>query len=114
VLLLNAERAIISSAKLRDYLLDPAHDKGGSKARVLLALGYERQKWQLLERDIREQHLTQDAAKSGLSEHGETWRIEALLRGPSGEANMYTVWIYDHGSDVPRLITAYPAERRRR
>jgi hypothetical protein len=36
----NADHAIIAIEKLRDYLLNAAHRRGGSKARLLLSCGY--------------------------------------------------------------------------
>ena len=57
----NAEDATLSEGKLRDYLLDLDHDRGASKARVFYALGYRRERWEELEQDLREQHLSQDA-----------------------------------------------------
>jgi hypothetical protein len=36
----NANRAIIETSKLHDYLLNTAHKKGGSKARLLIGMGY--------------------------------------------------------------------------
>jgi hypothetical protein len=35
-----ADRAVIAPGKLRDYLLNPDHKRGGSKAQLLIALGY--------------------------------------------------------------------------
>ena len=35
----NAQNAVIAPEKLKDYLLNPTHKKGGTKARLLLALG---------------------------------------------------------------------------
>jgi hypothetical protein len=44
----------MSEAKLRDYMLNPAHPQGGPKARVLAAaLGITRTDWQYLRRHLR-------------------------------------------------------------
>ena len=53
----NASLAIIDSAKLRDYLLSPAHPVGRFKAPFFAALGYAQEQWQQLEADLRAQHL---------------------------------------------------------
>jgi hypothetical protein len=44
----NGDKAVIASEKLRDYLLNPAHRRGGSKARLLLSMGYTAADWQRL------------------------------------------------------------------
>ena len=49
----NAEGAVIAPEKLRDYLLNPSHRRGGSKARLLVSLGYEGNEWERLESDLR-------------------------------------------------------------
>ncbi len=44
----NAERAVIEEEKLCDYLLNVAHRRGGSKAKMLVRMGYspEHSIWQ--------------------------------------------------------------------
>lgn len=49
----NADKAIIAQEKLTDYLLNPAHRRGATKARLLLACGYRADAWQILEADER-------------------------------------------------------------
>jgi len=49
----NADLAQVSEAKLRDYVLNPAHPQGGPKARVFAAvLGITRTDWQYLRRQL--------------------------------------------------------------
>jgi hypothetical protein len=57
----NIDRAVIPVEKLRDYLLDLDHRKGGSKAALLYRIGYRREEWKQLESDIREQLLPLEA-----------------------------------------------------
>jgi hypothetical protein len=44
----NWEQAFVEPAKVRDYLLDPGHRDGSSKARFFFALGYRRELWETL------------------------------------------------------------------
>jgi hypothetical protein len=105
----NADQAIIAPEKIRDYLLDAGHRRGGSKARVLLSLGYRREDWELLERDIRQQHLTADVAVNKENPWGQRYEIRAPLITPSGRTIMIeSIWQIDAGSNVPRFITMYP------
>lgn len=105
----NAERAVIAAEKLRDYLLNPAHRRGGPKARVLNALGYFAENWERLEADIRAQHLTGHTEQESETAYGTRYEIVAELVGPSGRgATFRSIWQIDLGTDSPRLITMYP------
>ena len=37
-----ADKAVIAKDKLCDYLLNPVHRRGGSKAKLLLSMGYSK------------------------------------------------------------------------
>ena len=105
----NADRAIIAPEKLRDYLLNPAHRRGGSKARLLLAFGYRADAWQALEADLRSQHLAADVARIQENAWGRRFEIRTPLLTPTGRRIvMESVWQIDSGNDVPRFITMYP------
>ncbi len=49
----NIEKAIISSEKLRDYLLSPSHPVGRFKAVFFRSFGYSQSESDQLEADIR-------------------------------------------------------------
>lgn len=105
----NADKAIIAPEKLRDYLLNPAHRRGSAKARLLLACGYRADAWQVLEHDLRTQHLTVDFAVTKDNLYGQRFEISAALATPSGRRIVFqSVWQIDKGTDQPRLITLYP------
>jgi hypothetical protein len=43
--------------------------------------------------------------------HGKKYIVDGAIETPSGKTPVVrTVWIVDEGSDVPRLVTAYPRE----
>jgi hypothetical protein len=105
----NAAQAVIAPEKLRDYLLNPDHRRNRGKARFFVALGYSVVNWRVLAADLRSQHLTRDAAIGRRTFDGQTYVITARLQGPSGSATILSVWQIDDGTEVPRLITAYPA-----
>ena len=48
----NAALATVDPAKVRDYLLSPAHPIGRFKATVFFALGYTREDWPRLRDDL--------------------------------------------------------------
>jgi hypothetical protein len=105
----NADQAIIAQDKLANYLLNVAHRRGASKAKLLLAMGYRPDNWQQLEADIRYQHLSADVVGTMNTDYGMRYEIVAPLQGPSAPAVIFrSVWQIDTGTEVPRLITMYP------
>ncbi|MGH8675255.1 MAG: DUF6883 domain-containing protein [Burkholderiales bacterium] len=105
----NADKAIIAQEKLRDYLLNPAHRRGSTKARLLLACGYRADAWRVLEVDLRTQHLTVDFALAKDHLYGQRFEINAPLATPSGRRIVFqSIWQIDKGTDLPRLITLVP------
>jgi hypothetical protein len=105
----NADKAIIAEDKLRNYLLNLAHRRGGPKAKLLLAMEYRADDWRRLEADIRTQHLAAEVDRETKTEYGTRYEIVAALSGPGGQAVTFrSVWQVDTGTDYPRLITMYP------
>ncbi len=105
----NADKAEIAPAKLRDYLLNPVHRRGGTKAKLLLSLGYRGDEWQRLEADLRRRHLAADVADWRDTDYGRRFEIAAPLVTPGGRSVLFrSVWQIDTGMDHPRLITIYP------
>jgi len=113
-LLHNAADAYIDPRKLRDDALNLNHDSGRFKAAFFAQMGYDAENWQLLERDIREQHLTEGAERGSASSFGIKYNITAPLIGPNGATRwVTTVWIYRSGAEIADLVTIEPARRRR-
>jgi hypothetical protein len=109
MMLPNAEKAVVAEAKVIDYLLNPAHLDGATKARFFVALGFSRDEWEVLAGRLR--HLAETAviASTVESVHGIKYIIEGPITGPRGRiANVRTVWIVDAGATAPRFVTAYP------
>jgi hypothetical protein len=105
----NADMAVIAPEKLRDYLLNPSHRRGSTKARFLLSCGYRADAWQVLEADLRTQHLTADYSSAQDNVYGRRFTIRAPLATPSGrQVLLLSVWQIDVGTNMPRLITLYP------
>lgn len=105
----NADRAIIAVEKLTAYLLNPSHKRGGAKARLLLSLGYRTDAPDVLESDLRAQHLSLRASRTSRTPYGVAYEIDGLITTPSGRiARFCSIWQIDSGSDVPRFITMYP------
>lgn len=102
------EEAVLPTRKLRDYLLDPAHPVGRSKAHFLGMLGFSRQRWSVLEHELRALIAREPAWAMPVGPYGQKFIVRGTIRGPwRREARIVTVWIVrDEGA--PRLVTAYP------
>src|SRR5262245_42177299 len=109
MMLPNADRAVIAQSKVRDYLLNVEHKRGGSKARLLASMGYNSSNWQRLADDIRQNHVGAEVVETVETEYGPQYTIVAPITGPVGRTVMFrSVWQVDLGTDFPRLITMYP------
>jgi hypothetical protein len=104
---------IIDPAKLRDYLLDPNHPRGATKARFFQSLGYSRLAWRRLDADLRRAHSSQIVQLERLTEYGRKFRMVARITGPNGRsAVVVSIWIVRTGESVPRFVTAFPGSAR--
>ncbi len=108
----NADRVIVDREKVTEYLLNPAHRYGVSKARFFGQVGFELAAWEILAEALREHAHLHEVSKVSESPFGPRYEIGGELRAPDGSAPMVcTVWQLDHGKVAPRLITAYPLKR---
>lgn len=109
-MIIDANTAVISPEKLRDYLLSPAHPIGRYKSAFFRTLGYAQEHWQVLERDFRGL-LDGEAEQIGATEFGRKFAIHGVITGPNGRsARVVTVWIILAGEIVARFVTAYPED----
>ena len=105
----NADEAVIATDKRCDYLLNPVHRRGGSKAKLLLSMGYSGDDWQRLESDLRVHHLAAEVDCETDSDYGQRYEIVAPLPDIDGGLVLFrSIWQIDIGTDFPRLITTYP------
>jgi hypothetical protein len=65
-----ADRAFVDPVKVRDYLLNPAHQVGYSKARFFSALGFTRARWPSLYHALLDIALQGEAEIGGPSDYG--------------------------------------------
>ncbi len=104
----NARNAIIDERRLTAYVLSPTHPRGRDKARIFRsALGYDLANCGELIEQIRRAILKREAVFIRHDRYGRHYRVDATLDGPRGTARVRTGWLYDRGSDVPRLTTAF-------
>jgi len=105
--------AIIPDWKLQDYILNPDHPVGGSKARFIAdVLGYTAAN----RLDLRDAILAElpryPARRGGTDGFGTRFEVLMRLSGPTGRtASVLTVWTVRPGSLAPQFVTAHPGPR---
>ena len=105
----SADRAIVETAKVRDYLLSSEHPIGRAKAHFFHSLGFRQEQWSELQEALLALGRTGDATLGEANAFGQKYMVRGILRGPSGRtADTLTVWMVLHGEAVPRFVTAYP------
>jgi hypothetical protein len=107
----NANKAVVEREKIVDYLLNPAHRYGASKARFFSGFGFKAENWEELARALRRHRQTHDVKRSRETGFGPRYQVEGELPSPDNRSPLVrTIWQLDHGEVAPRLITAYPLE----
>jgi hypothetical protein len=108
----NAELAVVEREKILDYLLNPTHRYGASKARFFAAFGFTRENWQALASSLKSHGQANDVFKVKDMGFGPRYEIVGELATPDGRRpRVCSIWQVDKGHIAPRLITAYPDER---
>lgn len=105
----HAELAVIPAAKLRDYVLNPAHPQGGPKARVFAAvLGLTRADWRYLRDQLLAGVQVAPATPRGSTQWGDLYEVRVDVQGRNGRtARVRTGWILRFDDERPHLTTAY-------
>jgi hypothetical protein len=107
----NAEQAIVSPEKVRDYLLSSDHRIDRSEARFFGALGFTQDAWPRLRDALLALALEGTAEPGGTTIFGQKYTVRGIVQGPAGRSAMVvSAWIVLLGDDVPRFVTAYPVE----
>jgi hypothetical protein len=105
------DQLVVEREKVVDYLLNPAHRYGASKARFFSGFGFRLEAWEELAEALREHGRTQEVAQVRESGFGPRFAVEGNLNTPDGRGpRVRTVWQMDSGAVAPRLISAYPLE----
>jgi hypothetical protein len=107
----NPAKAVVEREKVADYLLNPGHRFGASKARFFTHFGFRVEAWEQLAQALRRHGQTRDVTKTRETGFGPRYEVEGKLDCPNGRRpRVRTVWQMDEGAVAPRLITAYPLE----
>lgn len=105
----NAPLARVEESKLRHYLLNLAHPKGGPKAKFFLGRGFRPEEWAAFADALRQHARDNLVTQTKKTPYATNYSLDCHLPTPD-QSNpcIRTVWeIIDHDSP-PRLITAHP------
>ena len=72
----NADRAVVEREKIVDYLLNPAHRYGASKARFFRGFGFRLEEWEQLAEALREHGRSQEVARVRETGFGPRYTVE--------------------------------------
>ena len=107
----NANNAVVEREKIADYLLNPAHRFGASKARFFTKFGFRAEAWEQLADALRIHAQTHEVKRVHETGFGPRYEVEGVMKMPDGRRpHVRSVWQMDKGAVAPRLITAYPLE----
>lgn len=106
----DAEQAVVTAEKVRDYLLNLEHPDGGSKAVWFHSFGYTRDECQVLADDLMAIARDCDKFDTETTQFGIKYKAAGSVGRPNYRpGRVLTVWIVED-DDPPRLVTAYPDE----
>ena len=107
----NPDKLVVEREKITDYLLNPGHRYGASKARFFAEFGFRIEQWEQLAEALREHGRRHEVARLREPGFGPRYTVEGELNTPGGgRPHVRSVWQMDEGAIAPRLITAYPLE----
>jgi hypothetical protein len=107
----HAEQAVVPERKIVDYLLSPTHRNGRSKAAYFGRFGFVAAAWEVFAAALRRHAAEHEVAEVEQTPFGTSYTVEGELVAPDGRApRVRVVWFIDAGTEVPRLVTAYPAK----
>jgi len=100
----------VPRAKLTEYLLNPKHPAGGSKARFFVGLGFAPERPEVLEAALlgHAREAEEVERRPGFQGQGVLVVLRGPLLGPGGEACVQSVWYLEEEGEAARLVTAYP------
>ena len=109
----NSDKCRVPEGKITGYLLSLAHEDGRTKAAFFLRFGFTPSDWIVLATALKEHASQHDVVRVEESPFGKRYIIEGHIQTPDGRApSIRSVWFIENGTDIPRLVTAYPLRRK--
>jgi filamentous hemagglutinin len=102
---MSGSECFVDPRKLSDYLLNPAHDAGKSKAKFFLEIaGFSKDNLDEFAAALRKHFQDNLKTPANLTEYGRKLEVIGPMQCTNGIYRVLSVWI---AGPVPRLITAY-------
>lgn len=109
MLLPHSQNAVVDIHKLTDYLLNPNHKDGRHKARLFAAsLNVNAEDAEELRHALLNAAASNEARYGKFDRYGQRYTVDFLFEWRGKSAIIRSGWIIEHGSDIPRLATAFP------
>ncbi len=106
-----ANFAWVEELKIKSYLLNLNHPKGGSKAKFFLKRGFTAQEWEGFQDALIVQGKNNPVVKTTTDEFGTRYVVECNCPTPDKmNPCIRTVWEIRECESKPRLITAHPLD----
>lgn len=103
----NCADAIVQEIKLTGYLLDEENSKG--KSFFFNRIGFDKHNFLSLSEALKRLACSGEVIGTELAKFGMKYKVVGPLENPlDRNADVLSIWIFDTGSSVPRLVTAYP------
>jgi hypothetical protein len=98
----------IAENKIKDYLLNPNHPDGKSKAEFFIANGINLESIELFEELLKQQASVCEIAKIITTFYGIKYVFESSIKFPTGKShNIRSVWIAGQNQKKVKFVTAY-------
>ena len=110
MMLPNSHCASVARQIIVDYLLNPNHIRGNSKAKFFRMFGFGVASWTVLREALIAQGRSNRVVETTQTGYGPRYTVKCNCPSPDGRNPcIFTVWQIDVGSACPRLLTAFPA-----
>lgn len=101
---------LVAEAKVVDYLLNPEHPQGKSKAQYFARFGFSREDYVVLLEALLSHPDDNDVVRVQDNDFGAKSTVQCQVKTPDGrDPCILSVWFLERGSGIQRLVTAYPA-----
>lgn len=109
-----AELAFVEEQKITGYLLALGHPDGHDKAVFFASFGFRPEEWERLAQTLLEHARVNELVEREETPFGVQYAVDGPLRAPDGRAPwVRSVWEDRPTGRGPRLVTAYPGQKRR-
>lgn len=108
----NVDQALVPREKVAEYLLNPDHPVGRTKAAFFTGHGFIRDSWGVLADALRGHLVDHEVSNAVETTFGTKYVIEGPLLAPDGRKPLVrSIWMIDLGTNYPRFVSAYPRRK---